>query len=152
MTYVPPVSAATEELPADLLRLATAIRALPEAYSRELAPALERVVESTKRRRRILTLVQDALSQLRLDMKYLMFDLEATRRRLTNTTPGSRNTRIERFRVALPRDVYNVGTNCEARYRLMNEDRSEDQGVESANSGSSLPAPCSQLLLAPWPR
>jgi hypothetical protein len=42
--------------------------------------ALERVVESTKRRRRILTLVQDALSQLRLDMKYLMFDLEATRR------------------------------------------------------------------------
>jgi hypothetical protein len=24
--------------------------------------------------------VQDALSQLRLDMKYLMFDLEATRR------------------------------------------------------------------------
>lgn len=80
MTYVPPVSAATEELPADLLRLATAIRALPEAYSRELAPALERVVESTKRRRRILTLVQDALSQLRLDMKYLMFDLEATRR------------------------------------------------------------------------
>jgi hypothetical protein len=38
------------------------------------------VLESTKRRRRILGLVQDALSQLRLDMKYLMFDLEATRR------------------------------------------------------------------------
>ncbi len=34
----------------------------------------------TRRRRRILSLVQDALSQLRLDMKYLMFDLEATRR------------------------------------------------------------------------
>ena len=70
----------TEELPADLLRLATSIRALPDEYSRELIPALERVVESTKRRRRILTLVQDALGQLRLDMKYLMFDLEATRR------------------------------------------------------------------------
>jgi hypothetical protein len=69
-----------EELPADLLKLAASIRALPEEYSRELVPALERVVESTKRRRRILTLVQDALSQLRLDMKYLMFDLEATRR------------------------------------------------------------------------
>jgi hypothetical protein len=27
-----------------------------------------------------LNLVQDALSQLRLDMKYMMFDLEATRR------------------------------------------------------------------------
>jgi argininosuccinate lyase len=69
-----------EELPADLLRLAATIRALPEDYSRDLIPALERVVESTKRRRRILSLVQDALSQLRLDMKYLMFDLEATRR------------------------------------------------------------------------
>jgi len=69
-----------EELPTDLLRLAEAIRALPEEQSRDLLPALERVVESTKRRRRILTLVQDALSQLRLDMKYLMFDLEATRR------------------------------------------------------------------------
>ncbi len=71
---------ATDELPADLLRLANAIRALPDQYSRELTPALDRVVESTKRRRRILALVQDALSQLRLDMKYLMFDLEATRR------------------------------------------------------------------------
>jgi hypothetical protein len=69
-----------EELPADLLRLADSIRALPDEYSQELVPALERVVESTKRRRRILTLVQDALSQLRLDMKYLMFDWEATRR------------------------------------------------------------------------
>jgi hypothetical protein len=37
-------------------------------------------MESTRRRRRILSLVQEALSQLRLDMKYLVFDLEATRR------------------------------------------------------------------------
>jgi hypothetical protein len=74
------VSTAAEELPADLLRLAEVIRAFPVEQSREMIPALERVVESTKRRRRILTLVQDALSQLRLDMKYLMFDLEATRR------------------------------------------------------------------------
>ena len=72
--------APTEELPADLLKLAAAIHSLPAAYSRELVPALERVVESTKRRRRILNMVQDALSQLRLDMKYLMFDVEATRR------------------------------------------------------------------------
>ena len=39
-----------------------------------------RVVDSTRRRRRIMNLVQEALSQLRLDMKYLLFDLEATRR------------------------------------------------------------------------
>jgi hypothetical protein len=81
MSYTPRVSGTVhEELPADILRLANAIRSLPDEYSRELIPALDRVMESTKRRRRILNLVQDALSQLRLDMKYLMFDLEATRR------------------------------------------------------------------------
>ncbi len=68
------------ELPADLRQLAAAIRALPAEQGAELVPLLDRVVESTTRRRRILTLVQEALSQLRLDMKYLMFDLEATRR------------------------------------------------------------------------
>jgi hypothetical protein len=73
-------STPAEELPADILRLAATIHSLPEPFTRELLPALERVVESTKRRRRILSMVQDALSQLRLDMKYLMFDVEATRR------------------------------------------------------------------------
>jgi hypothetical protein len=74
-------TAAGQDLaPADLLRLADAIHAMPEPYALQLAPLVDAVLESTKRRRRILTLVQDALSQLRLDMKYLMFDLEATRR------------------------------------------------------------------------
>lgn len=69
-----------EELPSDLQRLVSGIRALPDEYAKQLGPALDRVVEGIRRRRRILTLVQDALGQLRLDMKYLMFDLEATRR------------------------------------------------------------------------
>ena len=69
-----------EELPADLMQLADVVAQLPSEYRRNLEPLLDRVVDSTRRRRRILTLVQDALSQLRLDMKYLMFDLEATRR------------------------------------------------------------------------
>jgi hypothetical protein len=81
MNQWPESAPASQDLaPADLLRLADAAHALPEPYARELAPLVDAVVESTKRRRRILTLVQDALSQLRLDMKYLMFDLEATRR------------------------------------------------------------------------
>ena len=78
-----PATAATkyaDELPSDLIQLEAAIRRLPAQYSQSLEPYLVRVTESTKRRRRILTLVQEALSQLRLDMKYLMFDLEATRR------------------------------------------------------------------------
>jgi hypothetical protein len=73
-------SASTVELPLDFQQLAAAIDALPQPHAANLAPMLERVTESTRRRRRILNLVQDALSQLRLDMKYLMFDLEATRR------------------------------------------------------------------------
>lgn len=74
------VQNSSEELPQDLMDLENAIRALPIELRQTVVPALDKVIESTKRRRRILNLVQDALSQLRLDMKYLMFDLEATRR------------------------------------------------------------------------
>lgn len=72
---------ATEtELPRELIDLAKQIAALPEHVQRELEPCYNRVVDSVRRRRRILSLVQEALSQLRLDIKYLMFDLEVTRR------------------------------------------------------------------------
>ena len=73
---VPP----TEELPKDVADLAAAVAHLPAEFRSLLEPLMFRVVDSTKRRRRILNLVQEALSQLRLDMKYLVFDLEATRR------------------------------------------------------------------------
>ena len=69
-----------EELPADFLELGRLLERLPPSDREKIEPMYTRVLESTRRRRRILTLVQDALSQLRLDMKYLMFDLEATRR------------------------------------------------------------------------
>ena len=70
----------TEEVPSDLQELAGAIQTLPPEFRGHFDALLGRVLEGTKRRRRILNLVQDALGQLRLDMKYLMFDLEATRR------------------------------------------------------------------------
>ncbi len=69
-----------DELPADVVELIAAIEKLPPSHRQSVEQAFSRVIESTRRRRRILALVQDALSQLRLDMKYLMFDLEATRR------------------------------------------------------------------------
>jgi hypothetical protein len=69
-----------DETPVELQEMAAAIDALPARYRDAVAPALARVVECSTRRRRILNLVQEALSQLRLDMKYLIFDLEATRR------------------------------------------------------------------------
>ncbi|MHC4296516.1 MAG: transcriptional regulator [Planctomycetota bacterium] len=68
-----------ETLPLELQELKQAIEAQPLKDSR-LIGALEGCIRANSRKRRILKLVQDALSQLRLDMKYLMFDLEATRR------------------------------------------------------------------------
>ena len=69
-----------EELPKDVLDLINAIQAIPADQQMALKPFVDRMSVNTKRRRRILSLVQEALSQLRLDMKYLVFDLEATRR------------------------------------------------------------------------
>lgn len=68
------------DLPRELVDLAQKIAELPEPLQKDLETAYSRVVESVRRRRRILALVQEALSQLRLDIKYLMFDLEVTRK------------------------------------------------------------------------
>jgi hypothetical protein len=73
-------SSEVNEVPAEIAHLASAVNELPKETREKIGPYMDKVIDSTKRRRRILGLVQDALSQLRLDMKYLMFDLEATRR------------------------------------------------------------------------
>ena len=67
-------------LPAEMQELSRLIDASDGPEKRVLSAAYDRVAESILRRRRILNLVQEALSQLRLDVKYLMFDLETTRR------------------------------------------------------------------------
>ncbi|HEX3868819.1 MAG TPA: transcriptional regulator [Pirellulales bacterium] len=69
-----------EDLPHDLLELRKTVELMPIEWRRQLEPVVGRVIDGTRRRRKILNLVQEALSQLRLDMKYLVFDLEATRR------------------------------------------------------------------------
>ena len=71
-----------QEVPqtAELMELAALVETLPDEFKRYFQPAMERAMENIDRRRRILNFIQEALSQLRLDMKYLMFDLEATRR------------------------------------------------------------------------
>ena len=70
----------TQPLPSDLIELRAKVQALPAPYRDALLPSVERVMEFTRRRRKILGVIQDALHQLRLDMKYLIFDVEATRR------------------------------------------------------------------------
>ena len=71
---------APNELPREVLDLGRRIASLPEPQFRELEQAYARVVDCVRRRRRILELVQEALAQLRLDIKYLMFDLDVTRK------------------------------------------------------------------------
>jgi septal ring factor EnvC (AmiA/AmiB activator) len=81
MANIPqPIDNTAQDTPVELLELIRAIDALPPQQRLTLQPALNRVVESSARRRKILSMVQEALGQLRLDMKYLVFDLEATRR------------------------------------------------------------------------
>ena len=74
------VPSETNDVPKEIADLVEAIQGLSAETRGKLDPLMSVVVESSKRRRRILNLVQDALGQLRVDMKYLMFDLEATRR------------------------------------------------------------------------
>ncbi len=72
-----------ENCPAELEGLRQAIAACSiddPAAARQLHAAFASVTEMVRRRQRIMGLVQEALSQLRLDVKYLMFDLEVTRR------------------------------------------------------------------------
>ncbi len=72
--------AETDTLPVEMMELERLITHTQGADKAELQLAWQRVADSFQRRRRILNLVQEALSQLRLDVKYLMFDLETTRR------------------------------------------------------------------------
>ena len=67
-----------DELPQEIVELGREVASFAGPRQRELTEAYDKVVDAMRRRRRILSLVQEALSQLRLDIKYLMFDLEAT--------------------------------------------------------------------------
>lgn len=75
-----PANPNVDELPQEIVELGKALKNLPDEQRQQLDPLFQQVMDCARRRRRILSLVQDALSQLRLDMKYLLFDLEATRR------------------------------------------------------------------------
>ena len=58
-----------QELPQDIAELQALLTQLPESVRERITPTFDRVMEGTRRRRRILGLVQDAPSQLRLDLK-----------------------------------------------------------------------------------
>ena len=56
------------------------VNRLPEKSRQSFQEVIDRTREENERHQRVLRFIQDALAQIRLDMKYLMFDLDATRR------------------------------------------------------------------------
>ena len=75
MKVLPP-----QETYVDLKVLAQVIDTLPPELQTTLQGPLIQLNNTLNHKVKILKLVQEALGQLRVDMKYLMFDLEATRR------------------------------------------------------------------------
>ena len=65
---------------ADLKILAAVIETLPAEMQITLRGAMDQVNCTLNRKKKIMAMVNEAISQLRVDVKYLMFDLEATRR------------------------------------------------------------------------
>jgi hypothetical protein len=57
-----------------------ALKTLTEHADPEVRAAAFIVRDSVDRRRRIIDLIQECVAQLRLDIKYLMYDLECTKR------------------------------------------------------------------------
>jgi hypothetical protein len=69
-----------DHVPQELIELRNHMDKLPAHLRDRLLPLCERVGHYTRLQGRLVKIAQDAVDQLQLDVKYLMFDLEATRR------------------------------------------------------------------------
>jgi hypothetical protein len=69
-----------EEVPQELLELRLRVELLPEMIRQKLLPLCEKVAQVARLQSRMVRIAQDAVDQLQFDVKYLVFDLEATRR------------------------------------------------------------------------
>ena len=64
----------------ELTELIRLVDDLPLEYRPDFYRVLDRLAACLERRQRMLGCVQDSLNQMNLDLKYLIFDLESTRR------------------------------------------------------------------------
>ena len=69
-----------DQIPQELIDLHGQLNQLPLSVRDKLMPLCERVGHFTRLQGRLVRMAQEAVDQLQLDVKYLMFDLEATRR------------------------------------------------------------------------
>ena len=64
----------------ELQALSDIVITLPDNVCNRLQPLVQTCLQAEKHRQQHVSILQEALGQLRLDLKYLVFDLEATRR------------------------------------------------------------------------
>jgi hypothetical protein len=69
-----------EDLPVELVELRSRVQMLPEKTREQLLPLCEKLTQVSRLQSRMVRIAQDAVDQLQFDIKYLVFDLEATRR------------------------------------------------------------------------
>lgn len=75
-----PVHAESVQEIGELTELLRLTDGLPAEYRADFYPVLDRLAACFEHRQRMLGFVQDSLNQMSLDLNYLIFDLEATRR------------------------------------------------------------------------
>lgn len=69
-----------DQIPSELIELRKQIEELPLHLRQKMLPLCERLYHFTRLHGRLLKIAQEAVDQLQLEVKYLSFDVEATRR------------------------------------------------------------------------
>jgi hypothetical protein len=69
-----------ESVPPELEELRVYLNQLPLPWREKMLPLNERVGQYIRLQNKLLRMAQDTVEQLQLDVKYLVFDVEATRR------------------------------------------------------------------------
>jgi len=69
-----------DQLPQELIDLRSQIDNMPLHWRERLIPLVDRLGQFSRLQSKLVHIAQDAVDQLQLDVKYLLFDVDATRR------------------------------------------------------------------------
>jgi hypothetical protein len=69
-----------DDMPPELVELRSHLDRLPSHLRDKVMPLCDKLGHFSRLQGRLVRIAQDAVDQLQLDIKYLLFDLEATRR------------------------------------------------------------------------
>jgi hypothetical protein len=84
-----------DQVPQELIDLKSHLEQLPLPLRDKMLPLVERLGHYTRLQGRLVRIAQDAVDQLQLDIKYLLFDLDATRRERDDLAGRIEETGIE---------------------------------------------------------